>query len=603
MLSALRVQNLGSYILGDRLGVGGMAEVFAADSPQFGRVAIKRILPGLLEDQEFSDMFWDEARITSRLDHPNIVKILDYGRIDSQLYMALEYVDGPTMARVLRKAAKIKRALSYAALLSLIVELLDALSFVHEARDDRGRTMGIVHRDVSPGNVMITSAGRAKLGDFGIVRCQAVARRTQPGELKGKIGYMSPEQATGETVAAQSDLFSAGIILAEFLTLRPLFLGRTEMQTLSRTVHVDLTTWHRYNQNVPLALRAVVEKALSRDLSERYQSAAQMRDELVEVAEQYGWALSPEAVVKELHALELIQRDAGVSGERLILTTVPPPIEVMIATASNGPPELPTLIPPLGGPTDRPEGRPVWNVGFNSSTLTTQLFLALRRAWDGTIELSSEGHLLSLELGGGRILSSHDSTGVHPLGRLLQEESVISPEQLVRAIGESRRAGLRLGEHLVLQGKLRSTALQRLLGVQLRRRLSSWVTRDSGRLAVYQVGKVRGWDDEQYPSSYAEIVAAMRPSMDLPALERALAPVMDAVVLPSGNLSVEAFGLTHPEVRALLTAMDGGAFEGSSVRSLVEQVVSERIAGRRDTLFALLVGLSGGLIQAPGFGR
>ena len=182
------------------MGLGGMAEVFAGEHDRLGRVAVKRILPGLAEDPEFSDMFWDEARITSRLDHPNIVRVLDYGRIDGQLYMALEFVDGPALARVLRKAAKMKKSLSYAALLSIIVQVLDALSYVHNASDERGRPLCIVHRDVSPGNIMLTKAGQAKLGDFGIVRSQAVVRRTQPGELKGKVGYMSPEQALGDTV-------------------------------------------------------------------------------------------------------------------------------------------------------------------------------------------------------------------------------------------------------------------------------------------------------------------------------------------------------------------------------------------------------------------
>ncbi|HXS19474.1 MAG TPA: serine/threonine-protein kinase, partial [Polyangiaceae bacterium] len=158
---------MGAFRLGDRLGLGGMAEVFAGEHDRLGRVAVKRILPGLAEDPEFSDMFWDEARITSRLDHPNIVRVLDYGRTDGQLYMALEFVDGPALSKVLRKAAKMKHPLSYPALLTVMAQVLDALHYVHNATDERERPLHIVHRDVSPGNIMLTKSGQAKLGDFG----------------------------------------------------------------------------------------------------------------------------------------------------------------------------------------------------------------------------------------------------------------------------------------------------------------------------------------------------------------------------------------------------------------------------------------------------
>jgi serine/threonine-protein kinase len=262
MIPAARIQQLGPYKMGERLGIGGMAEVFSAESARFGQIALKRILPGLAQDADFADMFWDEARMTSRLNHPNIVRILDYGRIDGQLYMALEYVGGPTLARVLRKAARVKTPLGLSVLLGIVVDLLDALHYVHTARDERGTALGIIHRDVSPGNVMLTGEGEVKLADFGIIRSEAVMRRTQPGELKGKMGYMSPEQALGGTVTARSDLFRVGIILAEFLTLRPLFLGKNEMHTLSRTVAVDLATWHRYKESIPQELQAIVERAL-----------------------------------------------------------------------------------------------------------------------------------------------------------------------------------------------------------------------------------------------------------------------------------------------------------------------------------------------------
>src|SRR5690606_17950100 len=161
------------------------------------------------------------------------------------LYLALEYVDGPSVARYLRKAARDKLAPKPSAAVSIIVQLLAGLGYVHAAVNRDGDPLNIVHRDVSPGNLLLSQLGQAKLGDFGIVRSEFLARRTQPGELKGKMGYMSPEQAEGFKVDRRSDLFSAGIILAELLTLRPLFLGKSEFDTLTRTVRSDLSTWHR----------------------------------------------------------------------------------------------------------------------------------------------------------------------------------------------------------------------------------------------------------------------------------------------------------------------------------------------------------------------
>lgn len=603
MIPALRLQNLGPYRLGERLGVGGMAEVFAADCERFGQVALKRILPGLAEDAGFADMFWDEARITSRLDHPNIVKILDYGRVDEQLYMALEYVQGPTLARVLRKAAKVKERFDFRVLVAMMVELLDALHYVHSAQDERGVSLDIVHRDVSPGNVMMTPHGHVKLGDFGIVRSQAVMRRTQPGELKGKIGYMSPEQALGEPVTHLSDIFAVGIIMAEFLTLRPLFLGKNEMQTLSRTVSVDLSTWHRYNQYVPLALRSIVEGALRREPKERFQSAGAMRAALLEVARAAGWGLSSTDVVNELRVLDLLPAEEERSGERRVVSP-----KHLDATQTQGRTamgglalELPTVVQELGTPR-RPQGKPVWNVSYTPLTLPMQLFSALRRTFDGVVELSSAGELISIELFQGRVLAAHDSTGVMPLGRMLQEASLVSAGQLAKAIGESRRANLRLGEYLVLERRLRESTLARLLRQQTEARLSRWFSGGDGELAIFVDARSPRERDVEPPST-ATLVSAMRKGISHDSLAQYLGSVADAVVLPSRGAAPTSLALTDPEVRVLQTTMEGGSYEGRSVRTVIESVERERIARRGEAMFALFVALSAGVIHAPGFGR
>jgi serine/threonine-protein kinase len=602
MLPARGHQVLGSYVLGERLGVGGMAEVFAAESETLGTVALKRILPGLAEDRGFSEMFWDEARLTSCLDHPNVVRVLDYGRVDGQLFMALEFVDGPSLARVLRKAASARQHLPPQVVVSLGVELLDALAFVHSAVGERGEPLGIIHRDVSPGNVLLASSGQVKLGDFGIVRSAAFARRTMPGELKGKLGYMSPEQALGGPLDARSDLFSAGIILAELCLLRPLLLGKSEAQTLTRTAQADLSTWHRFNTEVPLGLRAVVERALRAEPGERFQSARAMRQALLDLARAQGWSLGPAVVRAALVGLELVEdgrSEKAASGERLIGSGA--------VLGSGVPRREPSgeleMVQPLGQ-APRAAGKPVWQVAFRKDSLPTQLILALRRAPSGLIELCSASGSATLELAAGRLVAVADSGGHAPLGRLLVEQGVLAPGDLLGAIGAARRAGLRLGEYLVHQRRLRESTLLRLLRQQSDARLAPWLHAPEGTLTVFLApGQRLGDVLEAPPESVAQLVGALRASLSPEELTRRLEPVQDAILLPAPVHDDPAhLGLTAPEVRVLQTTQRGGVYEGRSVRHVLSLAFDERIARRSEAAFAVYVGLHAGLLQAPGFG-
>ncbi len=610
-----RAPMIGPFELGERLGVGGMAEVFVATAPDGSKLAVKRILPALARDREFCDMFWDEARITRSLEHPNVVRVLDYGSLDGDLYMALEYIDGPSLARVLRKAARERAEVDLRAAVSLGAQLLSALDFVHHATSEHGRPLSIVHRDVSPGNVMLTQSGRVKLGDFGIVRSEIVARRTQPGELKGKIGYMSPEQALGGAVDGRSDLFSAGIVLAELLTLRPLFLGKNEIDTLGRTVQADLSTWHRFNQAVPIALRNVVERALSRSPNDRYASAREMRQAWLDAARHCRSTGDEPELKAWLTTLGMLEPQGPErSGERVIAgartdaklspNDGPPVAGSATKSPHQSSSELERVLA-IGLPTLR-RGREVWSVEFSKRSLPLQLFLALRRVQTGGVELTEEGRSLYLEVRGGRIVAAHDSTGQHPLGRLLLEESILDQAELTRAIRESRRTGLRLGEYLVVERRIRESVLLRLLRVQMERRLGSCFDYESGRLValVAEDARVATIDLDQLPEAFAQVVSALRLGLGQAALSYHIEPVLDAVVLPAaGQADLLGLGLTGPETRSLLTTLEGGALEGRSLRKIVETVHEERLARPKEAQFALFVGLAAGLVHASGFGK
>jgi len=590
-----------------------MAEVFAADCPEHGRVALKCILPSLADDRDFADMFWDEARITSRLEHPNIVKILDYGRVDGKLFMALEFVDGPALARVLRKAARAKQPLDVEAVLGIAVQLLLALDFVHGATDERGVPLSIVHRDVSPGNVLVSSEGHVKLGDFGIVRSDIVLRRTQPGELKGKIGYMSPEQAMGGQLDGRSDLFSVGVVLAELLILRPLLLGKSEMQTLTRTAQVDLTTWHRFNGDVPRPIRDLIERALRKDPAERFSSAGEMRQAILDIALVLGLSTSPDKVKEALARLQMNLADtkpagnSDGSGERKLGTLEEHPAKERVLEGRVLPASGEHQLNVPLGPAPEAMGAPIWRMSFDARSLLRQLAMALRRTRDGLIVLSTETAELRLEVRAGRIIAAHDSTGEAQLGRLLVAHGILGPHEMPLAITESKRQGLRLGEYLVSERRLRESALRRCLAEQIGQRLGPWLVAQSGHLAVHSLegaGKRpsdRPSDIEHESDGMAQLVTVARAALDMATLQSLLGHVQDSVLLPSAGADPATLALTPPESRVLLAVLEGGALEGRSVRLVIEGITRERLAQPREAAFAILMGLCAGLVHASGF--
>ena len=289
---------LGPYELLRRIATGGMAEVYVARraGPHgFQKtMAVKRILPQYARDPDFVAMFVDEARVCARLAHPNIVQVFDFGEQDGELYMAMEYVDGTTGARIIRAAASMEHnEVPLDVCLHIALSVLRALEYAHSARDDDGKPLALVHRDVSPGNVLIDRSGAVKLTDFGIARAAEIERRTDAGQLKGKLGYMSPEQVLGRELDARSDIFTLGIVLAEMLILRPLFSGGKELDVLLRIRDADLSPIDRAGVRVPDDVKSVLFRALSRDPMLRWASAGAFADALDDVVRRRRLQVGP----------------------------------------------------------------------------------------------------------------------------------------------------------------------------------------------------------------------------------------------------------------------------------------------------------------------
>ncbi len=277
-------RTVGKYQVLERLAVGGMAELFkakAAGDHGFEKlVVIKKILPHLAADPTFVQMFIDEARLTAQLDHPNIVGVFELGSDGDTPYIVMQYVDGLDVLALLRECARTQLRLPVALAALIARELLDALDYAHHAVATDGRPLGLIHRDISPGNVLISRRGDVKLTDFGIARAIERNHKTEAGVLKGKYGYMSPEQVSGVELDARSDVFAAGTMLVEMAIARRLFIASSDLDVLLMVRDANLERLDQYGGELPGELRAIAEKALQRKVENRWASAAAMRDAL-----------------------------------------------------------------------------------------------------------------------------------------------------------------------------------------------------------------------------------------------------------------------------------------------------------------------------------
>jgi len=274
----------GKYHLLERIAIGGMAEVFLAKSfgvAGFERLlVIKRILPHMAEDREFIDMFVDEARIASTLSHSGIAQILELGQEEAAYFIAMEFIHGKDLGRLQDRLQKRRRVMPIPLSVLVVSRLCEALEYAHRKTDSAGNSLRIIHRDVSPGNVLISYDGDVKLIDFGIAKAQNRMGRTNAGTLKGKFGYMSPEQVRGLPLDHRSDIFAAGIILYELLTGERLFAGESDFGTLEKVRNATVTPPSTYNRRIPRELEQVVMRALAREPEERYEWASDLQQDL-----------------------------------------------------------------------------------------------------------------------------------------------------------------------------------------------------------------------------------------------------------------------------------------------------------------------------------
>lgn len=279
-------KDFGRYRLLEKLATGGMAQIFLAEDQRSGaRVVIKRILPNLAKSQDFVAMFLDEVRIAAQLEHPNIVNVRDVGRLEDTLYLAMDYVHGEDVRRIYNRAFREQVPLPLAVSIRNTIDAARGLAHAHAMRDFAGEPMGIIHRDVSPQNIIVGYDGHARLLDFGIAKAANKVATTKAGVLKGKYSYMSPEQARGQAVDARTDIFALGIILFETTTGVRLFKRETELATLKAIVECRVPRAEEFLPGYPPELQAVLDRALAPTPAQRFATGTELADALDSLAE------------------------------------------------------------------------------------------------------------------------------------------------------------------------------------------------------------------------------------------------------------------------------------------------------------------------------
>ncbi len=649
------VTAFGPYRLTRLIATGGMAQVYEAHrvGPRGfdKRVALKRILPQLASEPELVAMFCDEARVQASLSHPSLVQVLDFGEVNGELFLALEYVDGLSVAGFIEGVSARRMRIDLAPALFIVREVLRGLEHVHVARDEKGMPLGLVHRDVSPNNILIGSAGQVKLADFGIVRSDGPRRRaplTSPERLKGKHGYVSPEQAQNLRVDRRSDIFSTGVVLAELLLGQPLFDGRSEFEILSMLCAGDLSRLRIYGAHIPDSVHQILETALAFAPRDRFESAAEFGRALDEVLRQTDPSFGRHDLVDYLAALGLTDLASG-----LRPISVPPPAIAEeertvpgVSTGSVGPryrlrTASGTVLGPLSaaallemaatgrlkddasvarektdfvGPGALPEIQGLWGrhpyrfhdpldaraarLPVEVESLAAHLFSVCLGGRTGLLVGRSRERQIRVYFENGRAIFSSSTDPSHLIGAHLTADGTVSPARLEAELGRGWVKGEPIGARLVARGLISQRALDEALTHQLSTRLARLAAMRDGSLCFVPDAKPAMPRVDSPLTALGLVARAVLSGYSPEEMGRLLVPLWHVPLAAgfcgaSGSATlVDALGLKSEQCAVLHRAL-----AGASAASLVNDAGGdrERIAC---VLGALFVGLVSGVLAA-----
>jgi serine/threonine protein kinase len=345
---------VGKYKLVRKLATGGMAEVFLAKlAGPMGfekEVVVKRILPEMVEEDGFVEMLFTEARLAARLNHPNIVQIFDFGQDDGTYYLAMEYIDGLDLRSLMKRVNAHTLALSPVFCAWLIARACEGLAFAHEARDPAtGMALGLIHRDVSPDNILLSRQGALKIVDFGIAKAADQAHSTRAGIVKGKLSYMSPEQLQCKTLDRRVDVYALGVVFYELLTGRKPFNATTQSTMMKAILHEAPVPAVQRRPDLPEAVARILERALAKDRDQRYRDCLEFQSDLEDFILASGQKLGGHRIAQCVaNVLELPPAPAAAAAPPSRAPRATPPPQSFLPTASprhHTPPQPPRIAP------------------------------------------------------------------------------------------------------------------------------------------------------------------------------------------------------------------------------------------------------------------
>jgi len=543
----------GDYELIEKIGIGGMAEVYKARTQSAEGVertlVIKKILPQFATNHHFVRMLVAEARVSSLLSHPNIVQIFELGEIDAQYYIAMEYVPGPDLLTILTSATRANLRVPLGIALFLISDICNGLHYAHQAKDSRGRPLKLIHRDISPSNILISDKGSVKLMDFGVASADLTRsgrqRAVEPnaGALKGKLGYMAPEQVSGMAVDHRADIFALGIVLFETLTLKRLFLGKTDPETLQNVRDARLDLKLQRHPYIPEGVQEILRRALAKDPDQRYQDAGAFREGLMNYlfeerlrvtqrtlarfVNDLNWesnhriigrekardnkALSTssprdnsraeesrgnkhEALETSTFTLHTIEGNAKptLSYQRMQSLVERGAIakDDMVSVAGQAPLPFEAIFARHDFQTLLPAAEvalPCVRQGPCNPLMLTKLFYELVSSHDTwTLHVSEAGRAKHLTLKRGEVVAAGSRDGEERLGQLMLSRGLVGADELAAAIISSAERGLLLGDSLIADGKMAPHILLELLQTQLKERVVDILGWEKGWFMLYE---------------------------------------------------------------------------------------------------------------------